>query len=270
MPSTFSSVFHQHTRFASQPRCPPSLEDVEIDDLVGEHSSFYLAEPAKISTPPRKRRTTVTLYNFRPPVIERRASDSGSIPMDLTDPVGDTIREIDSNRAASRPSHRRRTVVHLSSDSIFSSALDFSAYMTEFSPTQRLKPVNQADGLLDVLSDLPVSTAAITAPSANVLDPAFSPALVSASHAGSEELVIVPVSPATLPIEACSVPPTPGDHHVYLSQRSLSLQTPPGTDDFPDMFNSLGLGAGVYFTSIYAPFLTSVRLPQKLTTLGSV
>lgn len=243
-------------------RSPPSLEDMQLDHIAAEHPSFYLDEPARISTPPRKRRTTVTLKNFRPSVAESHHLDS--ISMDLTDPVTAaeedvSVTDAEEERGPARPRRRRRTVVHMSGDSIFSSALDFSAYMTEFSPTKRLDgalPLTQPElppGL--VHPDLaPCDFTLGSAPLPKALDPAFSPAN-SAPDTLDIAVASAPNSPSVTGHVSLSVPPTSEVSRPVLSRRAKSLQSPAASDreELNDMFTMLGL-TGTHYTRIYTPF----------------
>lgn len=229
-----------------------SLEDMELDDWATEHASFYLDAPAKISTPPRKRRTTVTLKNYRPSAsLEQPQSQEE--PMDLTDVVtgaeDQTARDVGMQPAPGsvQPCRRRRTVVHMSSDSIFSSALDFSAYMTEFSPTKVHGTVNAGPTRPSALPSndnaVDPSVVSVGTPAPSGLDPAFSPALGPVP--GPQESVSMPNTPAASDLVSRSLPRTPGATCPPLSRRAASLQTP-GRDALNDMFKTLGL-SGISF-----------------------
>ena len=253
-------------------RSPPSLEDMQLDDIATDHPSFYLDEPAQISTPPRKRRMTVTLRNFRPPAVENHQSDS--VPMDLTDPVtaAEEDRIVTDTEEDGGPAHsrrRRRTVVHMSSDSIFSSALDFSAYMTEFSPTQKIHngpqpPLPQVPpGLTAPCSDF-LDPTLDSACAPTPLDPAFSPA---SNIALALDLAIVsgPNSPTVPGPVSHTIPPTPEVSRPCLSRRAKSLQnpTPSGKEELHKMFVTLGL-YGTSDSGIHAPVLNIFfRRPRR-------
>jgi hypothetical protein len=229
-------------------RSPPSLEDIDLNDYAGEHSSFYLDKPVKMSTPSRRRRTTVTMQNFKPLIVENNRS-SGSEPMDLTDPVDavheGTIQKVDKHHGWSRPRHRRKTVVHMSSDSIFSSALDFSAYMTEFSLTQAFKRVNQGAELPNAPHGIVADpTAFVDVSSQTALDPAFSPASVSPLAVDTSEFPAGPPATTQASRSAGSIARSITETtRPSLVRRAISLNVSPESrkDDLTVMFDTLGL-----------------------------
>lgn len=279
-------------------RSPPSLEDMQLDGLATDHASFYLDEPAKISTPPRRRRTTVTLHNYRPSIApvdhpdldgsakisaprRRRTTvtlqnyrdsivpidQSDSVPMDMTDVVAaeqsssiSSSSEMEMDSGPPRARRRRRTVVHMSSDSIFSSALDFSAYMTEFSPTKVHGNVNAAPAQPTSPPGLVHPGALSSAGTPAALDPAFSPA-AAAVPMERQASAPAPGSPAEQPVVTRTVPPTPEISRPSLSRRTQSLPSPLATarDELPDMFTALGI-QGTYQTHICASFEVDVLL----------
>ncbi|GJE91263.1 hypothetical protein PsYK624_074120 [Phanerochaete sordida] len=229
-------------------RTPPSFEDMELDDWAGQHASFYLGAPAKISTPPRRRRTTVTLQNYRPSLPPGPQAQSQTESMDLTDVMTGAEDETTDGESgvppAQDPAHprrRRRTVVHMSSDSIFSSALDFSAYMTEFSPTKVHGPARPASSQPPALraGDHAASAALDTAVSVPVsLDPAFSPDVAPASPLQEHFSLSKPPAPAAnVPRPVIS---TPGANRRSPTVRASPLQSPGGRE-VADLFQTLDL-----------------------------
>ncbi|KAJ3548912.1 hypothetical protein NM688_g5241 [Phlebia brevispora] len=153
-------------------RSPTASDDLQLDAFQAEHPSFYFDIPAKASTPPRKRSTTITQRSFdiridsqsdeqytlhRSSIMDEDKLDEDAVMSDCSLPI----------RPARR---RRRTVVHMSSDSIFSSALDFSAYTSDDSAIDAPTSVYGSENVqtLEKNTDNTISA----------LDPAFSPALV--------------------------------------------------------------------------------------------
>ncbi|KIP02739.1 hypothetical protein PHLGIDRAFT_279747 [Phlebiopsis gigantea 11061_1 CR5-6] len=242
-------------------RSPPSLEDMDLDDIGAEHPSFYLDAPVQISTPPRKRRTTVTLRNFFPSAVQNPLPDA--ISMDLTAPVAAVGEDRSASSAEgdpgpAHPRRRRRTVVHMSSDSIFSSALDFSAYMTEFSPTRKLNgpPPNLPEAVFGLPHPrpTPASSASTPAPFAQVLDTAFSPAPTT----GIAPVFSVPRSPAFTRHASQDVPSKSEVPRPSLTRRANSLQTPSVSDreELNEMFTMLGL-SGTYLHAYMHLYFTA-------------
>ncbi|EKM50510.1 uncharacterized protein PHACADRAFT_213433 [Phanerochaete carnosa HHB-10118-sp] len=223
-------------------RSPPSLEDMELDDWTVKHTSFYLDTPIKISTPPRRRRTTITLHNHRTSASLGK-SQSRTESMDLTDVVTATEDEIARGNVSAQPvpepiqpRRRRRTVVHMSSDSIFSSALDFSAYMTEFSPT---KVHGSASPRHSASSSGEHAAGTAGGPAAPLsLDPAFSPDLAPLQD--SQEPHASPKTPAGSAHVSRTMPFSPEASRPGPSQRALPLQTP-GRRELDHMFRTLDL-----------------------------
>ena len=253
-------------------RSPPSLEDMDLDDIATEHPSFYLDAPVQISTPPRKRRTTVTLRNFRLSPPQKQHPDA--VSMDLTAPVAaagedKSVLSAEGDSGPAHPRRRRRTVVHMSSDSIFSSALDFSAYMTEFSPTQKLNgaPLNPPEAAPELLHPGPlVNSASSSAPIAQTLDPSFSPA-PSAAIASVSSVSKLPVSAGHAPQ---SVPPSPGVSRPSFTRRAKSLQTPSASDkkELSEMFTMLELSGMYSYAYMYLYFTVSSRRGRRSPTRG--
>ena len=146
------------------------LDDLELDTFQAEHPSFYFDAPVKASTPPRKRSATVTQASYKtqlqapfgiaPTAQEAHPSDNDRMVMD----------EDDASKRQSR--RRRRTMIHMSSDSIFSSALDFSAYQTGDSLTKQLHTESDTAATATGAVSTPFVASGAIAPT---LDPAFSP-----------------------------------------------------------------------------------------------
>ncbi|EMD39164.1 hypothetical protein CERSUDRAFT_93207 [Gelatoporia subvermispora B] len=117
-------------------RPPPDMQFDSDPAFEAMQRSFYFDVPLQVSTPPRKSRTSTTgPWQFRhtPPTL-----DSSPIPpaksriIEDVDMAGSPASESPSADAAARQLTRgRRAVVHMSSDSIFSSAMDFSMYINE-------------------------------------------------------------------------------------------------------------------------------------------
>jgi hypothetical protein len=162
-----------------------SHKDLQLDVFQADYPSFYFDQPNQVSTPSRrKRQCTVTLKNIRQPEVPRKAPKSY-----YSDDSDAELVAIDSEVSPRQARPRRRTVVHLPSDSIFSSALDFSIYSSDNS-TSRVRGT-QAEG------EPCVPSPAVTRGSARLpaLDPAFSPAQLDICHTASDISGFVPSAP---------------------------------------------------------------------------
>lgn len=218
-----------------------SPDDLQLDTFQVEHASFYFDVPTKVSTPPRKRSTTITQRSFR----NREDSEGFEMSQPNKD---DDVAMSDDGIVPQQSRRRRRTVVHMSSDSIFSSALDFSAYTSDdYQTARREVPVVDPTDILDSASNVHNA--------GSILDSAFSPA---STRKGASQFVPVeeicstaPSSPESAPRKALPssvVLPTSHLHHL-LSRRSQSLPIKPDADtnELNDMFTMLGL-EGTYMT----------------------
>ena len=103
-----------------------------------EHASFFIDTPMQISTPPRRRRSSTVgawVHGLMPQLDADPPPPVRSFRYDSDVDMSDS--SLPGSPLDSRPSrpdplrHRRRTIVHLSSDSLFSSSLDFSALLSE-------------------------------------------------------------------------------------------------------------------------------------------
>ncbi|CDO69646.1 hypothetical protein BN946_scf184851.g34 [Trametes cinnabarina] len=128
-------------------------------DADMEHTSFFRDVPVQISTPPRSQRSaTVGIWAHGlmpqieadpPPPVRSFRYDSD---VDMTDSsCPGSPSDFRSSRVHNPSRRRRRTIVHMPSDSLFSSSLDFSALMSE---TERLpRPPASEGSRSPVLSD---------------------------------------------------------------------------------------------------------------------
>ncbi|KAI0358011.1 hypothetical protein OH77DRAFT_1421274 [Trametes cingulata] len=115
-----------------------------------EYPSFYRDAPVQISTPPRRQRSATVGVWARglmpqidadpPPPVHSFRYDSD---VDMTDSSRAGSPTDSRFSRANPPRRRRRTIVHLPSDSLFSSSLDFSALMSE---TERFPRPPASDG----------------------------------------------------------------------------------------------------------------------------
>ncbi|OJT11228.1 hypothetical protein TRAPUB_12272 [Trametes pubescens] len=137
-------------------RSPPVADsDTEGDNLRRmdvdlEHPSFGRDAPLYISTPPRRQRSaTVGAWAHGlmpqidaepPPPVHSFRYDS---EVDMTDSSRPGSPTVTRPARVNPPRRRRRTIVHMSSDSLFSSSLDFSALMSE---TERLPRAPAQEG----------------------------------------------------------------------------------------------------------------------------
>ncbi|KAI0731380.1 hypothetical protein C8Q76DRAFT_359678 [Earliella scabrosa] len=118
-------------------------------DAVTAHASFFEDEPMHISTPRRKRSATVGVWKHGlmpqldadpPPPVRSLRYDSD---VDMSDSSRPTSPSDSRSTRPGVPRRRRRTIVHLPSDSLFSSSLDFSALMSE---TERFPRAPASEG----------------------------------------------------------------------------------------------------------------------------
>ncbi|KAI1793492.1 hypothetical protein LXA43DRAFT_1081394 [Ganoderma leucocontextum] len=107
-------------------------------DTAVEHASFFIDAPMQISTPPRRRRSSTVgawVHGLMPQLDADPPPPVRSFRYDSDVDMSDS--SLPGSPLDSRPSRpdpprrRRRTIVHLSSDSLFSSSLDFSALLSE-------------------------------------------------------------------------------------------------------------------------------------------
>ncbi|KAH9893528.1 hypothetical protein C8Q73DRAFT_697354 [Cubamyces lactineus] len=112
--------------------------DTALDTADTDHTSFFRDAPIQISTPPRRQRSAtigVWARGLMPQIDADPPPPVRSFPYDSDVDMTDSSRPgSPSDSRSSRgnpPRRRRRTIVHLPSDSLFSSSLDFSALMSE-------------------------------------------------------------------------------------------------------------------------------------------
>lgn len=183
-----------HTRATSIPTIPPNPLDqispqtwlvppravsrspvtISITPDITEHASFYFDTPFQVSTPAQDQEGLPDSRKARLPSIYSDDSD-----LDMSDTQESptlnsrtAIRALVPPASPRKPGKRRRTIMHVSSDSIFSDALDFSTYVTDDeSPghvrrtTERAKPPSAVSSRSRANSSLGLG-----------LDSAFSPA----------------------------------------------------------------------------------------------
>ncbi len=120
------------------PQVSDAVIQGEKEDMVVDHLSFFADAPLQTSTPPRRRRSaTVGVWahglmpqlDADPPPPVRSFRYDSDVDMSDSSRPGSPSDSISSR--AKPPRRRRRTIVHLSSDSLFSSSMDFSALMSE-------------------------------------------------------------------------------------------------------------------------------------------
>lgn len=103
------------------------------DDAVGhEHVSFYFNVPNEVSTPPRRRHGTVSALKVCSAGESERSYLVGPGIDKGTDADMENYLSIHIPSSPRPVPVKKKTVVHLSSDSIFSSALDFSVSALAF------------------------------------------------------------------------------------------------------------------------------------------
>lgn len=223
--------------------CSPSASsnEAELDSFQAEHPSFYFDLPVKASTPSRKRSTTVTQKSF----LQHNDSALSSSDLDSDVVMGDS-----TSLTLHQPRRRRRTIVHMSSDSIFSTALDFSAYTSDDQRNVPVDPLSPQTQALNINTLVPH------------LEPAFSPAFMSATvthPATPDACATAPASPVSVSskLSTPSVIPIVESHSTSVLCRSHSLPSQPAADaELRDMFTMLEL-AGTLCSS-YVLFLTAL------------
>ncbi|TCD71786.1 hypothetical protein EIP91_003129 [Steccherinum ochraceum] len=158
----------------------PSSILAQLDDPQHEHPSFYFDAPAAVSTPARKTRATTSIYTDDSLGLGEEPSLAQLIPLIAPKQPG---------------RRRRRTIMQAPDDSLFSSMLDFSAYITdEESPNH----IRRSQGPSSVAQDLPhVSVRSTKSQSFSTpgLGSAFSP---SSEAVPMDEEVLPPSSPLNL------------------------------------------------------------------------
>ncbi|KAJ8495339.1 hypothetical protein ONZ51_g1746 [Trametes cubensis] len=139
--------------------------DIPHDTTDTDHGSFFRDAPIQASTPPRRQRSaTIGIWarGLMPQIDADPPPPVRSFPYDSDVDMTDSSRPgSPSDSRSSRgnpPRRRRRTIVHLPSDSLFSSSLDFSALMSD---TERFPRPPASEGsrspepnLIGVNSDL--------------------------------------------------------------------------------------------------------------------
>ena len=100
---------------------------------VNEHASFYFDTPIEVSTPARDKKGFPDAQKTRQPSIYSDDSDfdMSDAPESPTKNPRTVLRALIPPASPRKPGRRRRTIMHVSSDSIFSDALDFSTYITD-------------------------------------------------------------------------------------------------------------------------------------------
>ena len=108
------------------------------DQEIADHLSFFADAPRQISTPPQRRRSAtigVWAHGLMPPLDADPPPPIRSFRYDSDVDMSDTSPHSSPQNGkinrANVPRRRRRTIVHLSSDSLFSSSFDFSGLMSE-------------------------------------------------------------------------------------------------------------------------------------------
>ena len=198
IPSTSKSQAILHSRTSSIPTIPTSsfglLSDAswlvppkilnrspeefreEIEVLHSGDPFFFFGVPDQVSTPAQKADIIIPNHSF---ATGTYSDDSDAYMSDTSDNLGlDVVaaaKALIPPASHRQPRRRRRTIMHVSSDSIFSSPLDFSAYITdEDSPGRIRRTTNNGNA-----TQVPKRTTLAQSPSlfmnSHSLEPAFSP-----------------------------------------------------------------------------------------------
>ena len=233
------------------PRSPPPSAAtpglVSDDKEKPAHLSFFLDAPMHISTPPQQQRATTTgawAYGLMPQLDADPPPPVRTLHYDSDVDMSDSSLPGSPETNLGRPNHprrRRRTIVHLPSDSLFSSCLDFSGVASE---TERLPRGPISEGSQSPAQDSLFHQLA--------LEPAFSPTQsasnslnkvrrgTSVSH-GSSQSLDCPSAPGSsgIQVDPVSSVSSPG------SGPPPSLARPdPGGDELLDLFSVMGLDGG--------------------------
>ena len=225
------------------PRTSDSIIESDKEDMAIEHLSFFEDAPMQISTPPRRRRSaTVGVWaqglmpqlDADPPLPVRSSRYDSDVDMSDSSLPGSPSDSISISSRAKPARRRRRTIVHLSSDSLFSSSLDFSALMSE---TGRFRRPAASEGSRSPEEELPASE----------LAPAFSlpSSPAQSAHSGlsghplpKPSLSLLDPAPSTSPSAGClGMPPSSPRPGLSAAQASPD----PGGDELLDLFSVLGL-----------------------------
>ncbi len=241
-------------------RSPPVADsDTEGDNLRRmdvdlEHPSFGRDAPLYISTPPRRQRSaTVGAWAHGlmpqidaepPPPVHSFRYDS---EVDMTDSSRPGSPTVTRPARVNPPRRRRRTIVHMSSDSLFSSSLDFPALMSE---TERLPRAPAQEG-----SRSPQETVAVAN---SELAPAFSlhnSPVETSRRASSDRTVTLArcgsFVPGSLVLADGDVNLSGSSHSSRNSSRSARLGPGVDGDELLDLFSVLGLD-GAFYPSVPA------------------
>ena len=231
--------------FSRPPTTARSDADVDVErglmHTAVEHASFFIDAPMQISTPPRRRRSITVgawvhglmpqLDADPPPPVRSFRYDSDVDMSDISLP-GSPLDSRPSQPAPSR--RRRRTIVHLSSDSLFSSSLDFSALLSETKQYPR-PPASEGSRSLELesrisesdlgpafsLSSSPISSASRIRPNRSAVTRSLQSASSQGSSDSRKDLAGPPSSPGTGP--------------------PVRISPDPEGDELLDLFSVLGL-----------------------------
>lgn len=156
-------------------RSPQQLND-QSGRFKSEHPSFYFDIPLQVSTPAQAGNPAVPRNAGRTQIY---SDDSDAYMSDASDNFGlDTVaaaRALIPPASPRQPQRRRRTILHVSSDSIFSSPLDFSAYITDEDSPGHIRRTMGNSGIHQAPRRSDVSLTSVPYFAPNSLDPAFSP-----------------------------------------------------------------------------------------------
>ena len=169
-----------------------------------------------------------------PPLPVRSSRYDSDVDMSDSSLPGSPSDSISISSRAKPARRRRRTIVHLSSDSLFSSSLDFSALMSE---TGRFRRPAASEGSRSPEEELPASE----------LAPAFSlpSSPAQSAHSGlsgrplpKASLSLLDPAPSMSPSAGCpGMPPSSPRPGPSAAQASPD----PGGDELLDLFSVLGL-----------------------------
>lgn len=225
------------------------LASLEGPDEI--QASFYFDIPNHISTPAKKKRAEIV------PRIQRRSIYSDDSDIDIPDsdesPL-DRKRE-EAKRTLPMPGsprqlgRRRRTIMHVSRDSLFSSSLDFSAYVTDDEFPNHIRRAQGEHSLRGVSRVSDSANLGIDLAEAFSPEPSLSPLRPS-----------VGALPTPLPSPRQHVLSSSSASKLSCSGKNRTSDSSPGDDELRDMFSVLELHG--MFLCILSPPSTKYIVPN--------
>lgn len=157
-----------------QVRSPERLGH-QVRTMDARLGSFYLDVPVQTSTPANKGKLVSPSRARRAQIY---SDDSDAYMSDASDnfalKAATAARALIPPPSPRQPRRRRRTLMHVSSDSIFSSPLDFSTYITDEDSPGHIRKTSYITDVMAPKNMLDVSQSSVRKSDATQLAPAFS------------------------------------------------------------------------------------------------